>query len=361
MALTKQQIKFNVRDIFFKIGVNQNTDKLAPKIGVYVYAALYLELLGIIANSGLGDDRFPSFIVFESMLSAILIIDIYSIQKFIIATHKIHEMMSGDEVFHAINTKFNNMQSSFCNFIIPITVVLFYSISGLSLLTINVNLIMISIFMVTFVAAVFLSIIVYLQYVYLVIYIKRIANISTPIKNYDSHFPAETDWLVGLNKLYYSYRNAFFFIGTLYILAFGFFCFSKEYVLIESLSKTNTVALILCWLVIFLAIVLVFPIVSIYEHYKIKSITQKLKAQSITFLEKSIEPSLSKKGFFIERLVVENFIATIKNSTDLPQKSTWGQLYAIMSVIINLYTSIMTIVKIVNPDASIQAMFTYFK
>lgn len=123
---------------------------------------------------------------------------------------------------------------------------------------------------------VYISIVGYLQYMSLFLYVIKLADSKNTYPNKQlevaEDITVELEWLQNLTKLCRIYRCAFFLLGSLYILAFGLFCF-----LPKMATNTNTAWFFILWSIISIAIVIAFSITALIEQKKIKVIALRIK------------------------------------------------------------------------------------
>lgn len=202
--------------------------------------------------------------------------------------------------------------------------------------------------LILFFLVVYISIIGYLQYIILAIYISNLAHSREVYRHLPKtavgFIPARLEWLQEITKLSHIYRNCFFTLGGAYILAFGAFCW-----LPEMQADTTIFAFYLLWGIIFVVIVLLFPIVSVLEYKWIKKIVENLKTNYIKDL--TLENKLDAKNEFnptspsFKRLVKMLCATQIINSKDYPIKSAWTTCYAAILAILNLAATLLTIAQ----------------
>lgn len=202
--------------------------------------------------------------------------------------------------------------------------------------------------LILFFFVVYTSIIGYLQYIFLAVYICNLAHSRKDYRNLPKTavgcIPAQLEWLQDLTKLSHTYRNCFFTLGGEYILAFGAFCW-----LPEMQADKTTVAFYLLWVIIFVVIVLLFPVVSVLEYKWIKKIVECLKSTYIKDL--SLEKELNAKDELnhtpdsFHRLVQMLCATQIINSKDYPLKSAWATFYAAFLALLNLTATLLTLTQ----------------
>lgn len=202
--------------------------------------------------------------------------------------------------------------------------------------------------LILFFVIVYISIIGYLQYIALAVYIRNLANNSGEYKRLQKSavecIPSQLLWLQDLTKLSHTYRNAFFTLGSAYILAFAGFC-----LLPEMQADTSSYVFFALWGIIFVAIVIVFPVVSLLEYVWIKKIVEKLKESYIKDLAQENNLSSKRnatKEFLIYQELIQTICATqIVNSKDYPVTSSWTTCYAAALSFFNFIAAVVTVLQ----------------
>ncbi len=202
-----------------------------------------------------------------------------------------------------------------------------------------------------FSAVVAISIVGYLQYLCLAVYIAKLSCSSERYRALEkgpaNYVPAELSWIQKLTGLSHRYQAVFFTIGCAYITAFSGFCFWPD-----MKAKTSTLSFYILWGIIFAAIVLTFPIISVLEHSWIKQIVRHLKESYIHDLER--EQKLLKRAHSDQfaSIVVSISARQILDSKDYPFCSLWGSGYAVVMTIINFTAAATTILTDTLPFIS---------
>lgn len=201
---------------------------------------------------------------------------------------------------------------------------------------------------VLFVVVVYISIIGYLQYIVLAIYIYNLAHGSGDYRNLPKSavecIPAQLEWIQALTRLSHIYRSAFFSLGSAYIIGYGAFCW-----LPEMQANTSSPAFYILWGIIFIVIVMLFPVISVLEYHWIKMIIEQLKVCYIMDLVK--EKNIKEKNETmrlspaVQRLVQTLCATQILNSKDYPFKSVWENGYAALLSVFNFAAAITTIIQ----------------
>jgi hypothetical protein len=105
----------------------------------------------------------------------------------------------------------------------------------------------------------------------------------------------------------------------------------------------------LLWAIIFIAIVLVFPIVSFIEFYSIKRLVEKVKQAYIAEIKNDLHKNSNTQKATVEsRILGEVFSTAVLQSSNYPIKNTLGIVYATVLTILNLVGSIDIAIQLGN-------------
>ncbi len=202
-----------------------------------------------------------------------------------------------------------------------------------------------------FAFVVYISILGYLKYIYLCMFIYKIAFSTKRYKHLpkmqSAKIPPSINWFKKLENLFLIYQAAFFFLGLLYIIAFWKFCFSPEFgVMIDS------IIFFFLWFIIFIAIVLTFPVVVLLEKNWIKKIEENMiefyflesKKDMLFFEEKYKFSEIFADA--IRRNIIENIMEKKENNV----KNIIFKSYSSAMTIINFVVSIITIFQFCTID-----------
>lgn len=302
-------------------------------------------MMGVFFNSHY---TFPHFYLFTSLFMAIgtiVFLCLYYFSKQIPKLVNVLAIQPGARSANVFYYKWVKKTSLYI--VVPVAIVLIFGIGGCKMfgaLKITPTLYWI---LCLFSIVVYISIVGYLQYVFLFLYVIKLANSKDIYTNIQhdlaEYIPAELEWLQDLTKLCHIYRSAFFTLGSIYILAFGLFCF-----LPKMATNINTPWFFILWGIISIAIVIVFPITTLIEQKKTKSIILRLKKTYVKDLVNELnlksmnETSLetSQRRFF-ETM----YTAQIMNSKDYPIQSLGNSIYNISLAILNIATSLITVIQ----------------
>lgn len=183
--------------------------------------------------------------------------------------------------------------------------------------------------LIAFIPTVYFSILVYLQYIFLAVFIYKVNNCNDKYSSFIEQCPANSTILYLVSELVYLFRNSFFAIGTAYIIAFGLFTLSNAFGIDISM---NNYCLVIGWGIITVAIVFVFPIISFLEKKWLLSIIRSLKVHTTKNIQKKYKEHNSDK------LQASNLIISIWQTPDYPIKESVSLGYGIITTILNLVT-----------------------
>ena len=310
---------------------------------------MFFLLLGEILNA-IWD--FPYHRFFATSFTIILLIALYALKAISEKLKKFtSDLANQEKAIKANYTYLISCRRNIINFLIPICIVLIFGIGGCLMfgnLKLTPSLIW---FLTYFCIVVYFSIVIYLQYVYLAIYLFLLSSSNKPYKHTDKSLvefvPAEISWVKSLAKTSHIARNSFFTVGSLYIIAFGAFCF-----LPNTAADITSIAFYILWGIIFFAIVVVFPTISVLEFIWIKNIVKSLKSSFIVDLSMEHQLLQSSNKYKITNSI-KQLIGTISaiqiiNSNDYPISSIWGTCYSFILTFFNLIASIATILQYIN-------------
>lgn len=199
-----------------------------------------------------------------------------------------------------------------------------------------------------FATVVYISIIGYIQYIFLAVYIFKLSRGKNRYKGLEKNsvecIPADIPWIKRLTKLAHIYRSAFFTLGCAYIIAFAAFCYLPEFN-----ADVQSASFFLLWGIIFFAIVLTFPVISIMEYQWIKQIVTQLKESYVIDLENECNLMSKTNPTPLTYLVKSICARQVLNSKEYPLPSMWTASYAAILSVVNFVASVTTIMGGIKP------------
>lgn len=293
--------------------------------------------------------HFPCFIVFSSCFLFIGVLCLWAVSYFSKKMGHITAAIANQPAAKKANLfYFRHGVESSLYFFVPIMVILIFGLGCCSMFG-AIQLTPTFIWMlVLFFAVVYISIIGYLQYIVLAIYIRNLTQGAGGYRNFPKAvtgcIPAQLEWVQMLTKLSHVYRSVFFTLGAAYTVGYGAFCW-----LPEMQANTSSFVFFLLWGIIFLAIIFLFPIISVLEYRWIKILVEQLKLGYIEDL--AVENDINAKNEIISSTLaiqglIQSICATqILNSKDYPLKSAWETSYAALLSAFNFTAAVVTIMQ----------------
>lgn len=247
--------------------------KVFNNINKYIIFISYLVylLLGIYLNS---HQSFPCFFQITILLNTILIIIIKTISILVGKIERLNEDFFWFHVSIPVSNKMLTLvRVSKIYLIAPVFTSIFFTVYGCILFTkikyTFTLLWILSLFMTT----VYLSIIGYVQFILFAYYLHTVANIRIDNTKICNTCYAITDLVTCIAKIVHMHRLTFFVIGMLYMFIFRTFFISDGFGV-----DTTTYQFKILLTIIVIALVPVFPTVSIIEYKDILKLMVALKS-----------------------------------------------------------------------------------
>lgn len=310
-----------------------------------IFSGLFL-ILGALLNHCWA---FPLFYFFAPCFLLIGILSFGSVYHY----NKMMRKITAEIAMQPAARKATHFYFSFCTesslyIVLPVLIILIFGIGGCSMFeAIQLTPTLVWILFLFFIV-VYISIIGYLQYIVLAIYIRNLACGSDDYHHLEKSLvdciPAQLEWIQNLTKLSHIYRSSFFSLGSAFIVAYSVFCWVPN-----MQANTSVPAFFLLWGIIFIMIVLMFPVVSLLEYQWIKKIVGHLKAAYINDLTaenqlvncRETEPVISNTHFLLQRQCAIQILL----SNDYPLKSAWASCYAVILSAFNFAAAVATVMQ----------------
>ncbi len=313
----------------------------------FMKCAIIFAVLGLVLRLHFD---FPYWALYISLFSCIQITVLKAIHYYVKILTEINAILASQKSLrYASSFYYRYIYKNPLYFFLPCLIVFVFSWGGLTLfraITINPLLIWI---MILFSVTVYISIVGYVQYMFLAFFLFKLS-----LKDYkffgvrhslNEYIPADINWLQKLTKLVHVYRIVFFSIGSLYIIAFGCFCYLPNFNV-----EHNSPFFFTLWIIIFFAIVLIFPIISILEYSWIKKIVIKIKNSYIFDAEKEIKyikfNSTKKNELKLQIYFLQNiYTQLIAESRDYPNDSIINVVCSSCLAVFNVVAIFLTLIQ----------------
>ena len=319
---------FFIPNKFYSKILNRFFDVSHKRI-ILVFAIYYL--IGSIFNKL---DSFTDFAYYHFVFCFIALISVLIFHSTKKDIENINNQIIIDKI-HIIDT-WNRLSTSLANIVFPIVIGAYFGIMAMILVDIPLFSLTTLYMELTYVVCFICSFIGYLQFCYLKYISFRIYK-SNKTNNYFKEYPAKTEWLISYTKLTNKYRNSFFFLGSIFLVSIYRFITLESFGVINksNILQFNKVVLYLFSLNSIIAIAVIFPLLSLFEHYCISNYVDKLKLKTIKKLQNS---SFPKKNIELSQLIV-----SIANTSDYPTNDTLGKLFSTISAALNFFVSVQSL------------------
>ena len=289
--------------------------------------------------------KFPYFYLFFISFSLLLMCAVVVETKFAKKMNEVRALTLNEDGLGKANASLTRFELTSWTGAIALFVAAVFSIGGLYMFGAKPSLTLI-LCMVLFIVTVYLSIVGYVQYILLFVYIVRAGNDKNDYKHISNmvagKLPAEVDWLHMLTSITHFYRAIFFTVGTFYILAFWLYCNAPDF-----LALSNHWVSFLLWGIITAAIVVVFPVISIIEYYYIKRIVKKVKTSYLLKIKKDLAKNAGQGKTTVERTILNQLFSTsILSSPDYPIRNLPGLVYTFLVAFLNLAGSVDSLMQL---------------
>lgn len=324
---------------FFK-GKMPRKKTIAIMIGILIFM-----LVGIAFNFIW---PFPNYVFYDVTFSLILLITTFTLNYF----YKNMELLCIEVTSYQPFERSNHFyliksESSVIYIIFPLFFILSFGIGGsiiYSSIVFTPTFIWCLIF---FTVVVYFSMVAYIQYIRFAYYLHASANNDIPFNKIITpdkvELPPNLIWQVRITKISHVLRNMFFTVGALYIIDFSVFCFSKAYGV-----RIDDAFFFALWSIIFIFIVLVFPLVTTKNIMNIRKIVAKTKTayiHELIFEEKELSSPAADFGDKLSYIIRNYCISIILNTSDYPIKGKLTIIYSVVAALINFGASIATILQ----------------
>ncbi len=320
------------------------TSKITTIQGIIIYIA-YL-VLGIFLNY---KQKFGAFYFFAICFTIIFWIANYSIVYYFKYVKKIIALTVKEPPIEKARIILQKNMNLKINYIIPLGIVMIFSIGGCILyasLKVTITFIWC---MLLFIPTVYFSICGYVFFVYFMCFVVQISHSQKKYKHLPRlrsvSAPPEINWFAYIKKMVLIFQFAFFTVGTLFICAFATFC------QLEVFSVTsNSAIFVLLWLIIIMAIIIAFPLMSIIENKSVSVIHKNIQTSYFLLAKQEIKSVKIENTYnelfydFIMNKIIQNIV--IQDSKHF--KLYIGKCYAIITSVFNMVVSVCSLLDILG-------------
>lgn len=186
-----------------------------------------------------------------------------------------------------------------------------------------------------------ISVIGYTEYLWLLWFLYRVSNCSSMV--YNKIIPAYTPFLVKIATLTNRVKWCFFVEGFLYVYEY-FILIPKGNITLSYINMPNNFSFLVTWGVIFIVIIMAFPIIIYVQERLLSTIVSNLKNQEIKLLSNTpdtmvIENSKEFSEIYMRHWIINNLIA----SPDYPVK-----IQRLGPSVVSVATFVLHVTNLVN-------------
>lgn len=315
-----------------------------------VYHVIIFLLISICINCNYSSIyRLPLIEVLIAGFVAIVYLDIYSIKQTCKFCDNIGTIMAGDNALLLIRARLEKRMYSNLNWLIILTPPLFILPVVIYIIKCPLG-ILIKIFAYTALYIIIaLCLIGYMQYVNLIKMAHNCLKDADQISLYDHARPHKTEWMVKLASLTNKQSNMFFFVGAGFIALLYLITFT-DYYAVHMDERFSKMGVFFLWIIIALAIVIMFPVFSVCSYLCIKNLIARLIDKEIRECN-SIQNMASgsrKKQRHLELLRTLNQIKilTLEKVPEYPKKPFVAYAASYIIAIINLAATVQAAISL---------------
>lgn len=321
---------------------------------IYHIIVVFLVLVASICNFS-SEYTLPMFWILVAGFVSIIYLNIYSIKQTYIFCSSMDGKMSGDSVFLIARTELKERIYTNKNwlttlvipaFIVPVVVYvikcplgLFIKIFAYSALYIILALCFIG----------------YTQYVALILMTRKCSKEARQITRYDKIRPHKTEWIIELASLTNKQSNLFFLVGLGFILLLYLITLTGFYN-VQLNTNISKILVIYLWGIIAIAIVIMFPVFSVFSYLSIKNLITQLVEKEISecnYIQKITEDKKNrskKKQKHLELLQAFNQlkILMLEKTPVYPQKPLVAYAASYVIAIINFAATVQAALSLVK-------------
>lgn len=291
--------------------------------------------------------HFPNFIFYVILFSLILAVTYTSLSYFYPSMNTLHAEVTGLQPFDKSEYFYiAESASSIFYVIFPLSFIVTFGVGG-SIIYGAISFTPIFIWcLLYFTVVVYFSMLAYSQYIRFAIYLYKAAHNEQQFENMiipdQKQLPPKLSWLTHITKISQVLNLMFFMTGGLYILAFATFCFSPVYHV-----KIGAGLFYALWTIIFVLIVLAFPVICYRKVVDIKRLVAKTKHCYIheILLENQLQQSsINDMGRL--SIIMRNYcISIVLNTPNYPASGKANAIISAVGIIINFAASIATVLE----------------
>jgi hypothetical protein len=296
---------------------------------------------------------FPQFIIHLSCLSINIYITLYFIRLHWSAMAEVKRQIDeGDKIqnsqLRTENIEYQKRVLRKLNLVpgLAVLALFFWGIFSQKYITLDI----VGIYAVLLVSvSVYLSVIGYLEYLYLLHFLSRLKHCDTA--DYCRVCPAQTPFIKTLAEFLNKAKVCFLFEGLLYVFEY-FILIPEGSVTLTQINTPDNLSFIVTWIVIFVVIIAAFPTIIMLQEYYIEQIIQNFKQKEVSLL--TAHANINKHDIS-STFYFSSLISNILKSDDYPIK-----IHHFGTIIVSLGTFCLHIVTLLTQVPTLQSFLHSF-
>lgn len=320
--------------------------------GIYNIIIFLLVLIASACNYSSGD-TLPMFWILVGGFVSIIYLDIYSIKQTYEFFDGMRDIMPTDEVFFLVRKKLEKRLYSNRNwliilvvptFIVPVVVYIIKCPLGLFIKLFAYSALYIIL------ALCFIG---YTQYIALILVAHECSKGASRINQYDKIRPHKTEWIIKLASLTNKQSNLFFLVGLGFILLLYLITFTGFYN-VQLNMNISKILVIYLWGIIAIAIVVMFPVFSIFSYLSIKNLITRLvekeinECSCIQKIVKKVKGKKKRKHLELLQAFNQLKILMLEKTPVYPQKPLVAYAISYIIAIINFAATVQAALSLVG-------------
>jgi len=291
--------------------------------------------------------NFPNFTFYVVLFSVILAVAYGCLSYFYPSMNTLHAEVTGLHPFDKSEYFYIEETSSSIFYIIfPLCFIVIFGVGGTVIygaVSFTPTFIWCLLY---FTVVVYFSMLAYSQYIRFAIYLYKASHNDQQFENMivpnQRELPPKLSWLIHITKISQVLNFMFFIVGGSYIFAFAMFCFSPVYHVKIGVGLFYTL-----WIVIFVFVVLAFPVICYRKVADIKRLVAKTKHCYIheILLEKQLQQSPVNDIARLSIIIRNYCISIVLNTPNYPTGGKVSTVFSAVGVIINFAASIATVLE----------------
>lgn len=322
-----------------------------------IYCVL-LFLFGVCINQATLQ-RFPHFVTHQLLLIAATTMLVYAMKMFFLDIDKLNcngpeELLKNPEARGLYIKKLLPIQKSFLAPVVSLFVTVFFFSCIVMLEYIELDIIG---FYAIYIAgsSVLIGAYGYVQYLCFLWFVYQAGKLKYRSESYNVYIPAATPWVAQIARTSQKLRSFFLWIGLIYVIEYGMLVPTDKISFADntiSLNTSNNTAFLISWIVLFLLVIIAFPIINHYQRKFVVDLVENLKGQTIqdlsTLMAEERRNDQDKKRRMSTVITYSVVIENIRDTKSYPIKQLFGYETVMTFVtfvvhVLNLYSKVASI------------------